>query len=305
MPSLNAGRVVTAYNPYTKALARYSVPYYGTARKYMAAYKIAKWGYKNRRNIGRAYKTAKRMRKAKLQKRTQPSVKQSKTKKNQDSVPTGPPTGLTMGRLQIRVIPYPSGPGAANQEVNRRLSNTYDLRGVKICRVFEYDANSNTTQDIGPIEVNYALVQIKHDMNSTSFDAEIKDKFWRDYSSATVKYRNWSDYIETSVWSAEYNCLPLNPTSDFTVLTRMKKRLCPDSSAIEGWGRNIWKIDRYFKIKKKIEVPTSNDALPLNPILELIWYNTVTPRRFPDDPTAFEYIKTYKMNTVYFRNMSG
>ena len=274
------------------------------ARRYMAAYKIARWAVKNRRGIKRvarrAYRTGRQV-KAKMSKRTQPSVRQA-SKKRADAVWTGSADALSMGRLNISSLPYPVH--TTDNDVNGRVSNTILTKGIKICRTFEYRGGSS----IGPIMVNWALIQLKHDEPEVSWPTQIEEDFWRRYDGLQDKSANWSNYIATSIWDESYNCLPMNPSSDFKILTRKKfvlHRETGTGSAVatrRGAGPSIKKIERYFKVYKKQEFSRTTEGQPTNPILEIYWYNTLTPREWPLDPTSDTWIYTHKMNAVYFNN---
>ena len=215
----------------------------------------------------------------------------------QAGLPTGPSVGLEMGRTYITDFPWPEIANN-NNVIYRREGNVIHVKGIKICRFFSYDAQSFSAEDIGDIEVNYCLLQLKNDEDNTELSNEMPLNFFRDNSISTQASSDFPTYGSTSDWKMAMNCLPINPNNKVNILTRMKKIITPLTTSHDG--KNYWKIEKYFKIDKNFTFKNSTNNLPSRRIFEFYWYNTVTPNRFPADPTAVTYVKTDVTNTLYY-----
>lgn len=294
MPSYALARRATMLRSARMGM-RYAVP-----RRYMAAYKIARFAYRNRKNIYKGYRAAKRIRrtvKSKVHRRTLPGIKNPSLKKS-DSVPNGPALAVTMGTLNIRDFPWPAH--SNNDGLTIRNRNNIFVKGLKVCRHFQYVYQFDGANDIGEIEVHWGILQLKNDEDNTELSTELLLNFFRDNSGSLTRSRDFQVYTPTSVWDMGKNCFAINPNNKVRVITHQKKRLCPKSNQAQVLGKNIWKIDRYYKLKKRLSFSSTNADLPNQRLFEFYWYNTVTPDEFPSDPLAVQYIETDVLNTVYY-----
>jgi len=239
--------------------------------------------------IQRAYRS---YRKTKIGKRMVPQDR-TRCQAYQDAVPNVMNL-FPMGTLQTDIIGVPLGASELTS-VNRRTGIKAVIKGIKICRIFTY-INVN----IGTIEVNWALVQMKSP-NATPTGI----RFFRYNNDDNDRSRDFIDYGAGSLWDMGKNCLAMNPEYEFNILTRRKFMLNPTnfSTDLERPLVNIWKIEKYFPIKKRMHWQGNNDFSPANGIYEVYWYNTATTVAFPVNPIASSYLQTCNTNTVYFRDI--
>lgn len=252
------------------------------------------------RLIQRVYRGYRSRKKTKLAKRMSKEPRLASNAKQ--SAVTGSPTGLNMGFLYSHVIPYPAL-SADPSTITQRQNNCIRVKGIKICRSFYYNADYGTAdQAIGPIQVNWALVQLK---DRTAQISESIQNFFRDHSSTNARAKAFIPYLANSSWSLEYNCLPMNPNSNFNILTRWKRTIYPRASGGADLYKTHWKIEKYFPIKKNQRFDASNSTNPQMPIYEIYWYNTVNDSQFPADPTAYIHVVTNHSNTIYYHEAFG
>lgn len=278
------------------------------SRKYVMAARAIQGAWRHRRTIKRTakmiYRYGKR-RKTKYGKRSMPNVKQS-SQASGDAIPvvsSPAATGFNMGSLQIQSLPWPSfGDGLRERE-----RNVIRFKGVKICRLFEYATDKDSAFDIGPIELHWALVQFK-DPQLLTTDLSILNDTFRTFESDTTKSQNFPTYSAASNWDMTLNCAPLNPEK-WKVLTHKRFALCAQDNSNNAAGRMMLttrrgphyvKIEKYYKFNKSLNFRNTSDGVPDNNIVELYWYNTISPRGFPADPAATKYINTHKAHIIYF-----
>lgn len=265
------------------------------ARKVQRAFR----SYKGRSNRP----AKKRMRtKGKMERRVYTGVKNTSAKVGQ-TPPTGPAPALNLGELVISDFPWPLM-ATNNTNLRRRESNTVHVKGIKLCRQFQY-ARVAGAGDVGPIEVHYAILQLKNDEDNTELAAELVNNFFRNYSTTTQNSQDFPGYGPSSQWDMALNCLPINPNNKVTVMTHRKKILLPADTNTTAARRNIWTIDEYMKINKPFSFKENNNGLPSRRIFEVYWCNTQTPFEFPADPSVGNYIETDKMHTMYYGNTHG
>lgn len=264
------------------------------ARKVQGAFR--RWA----RKTGKPSAKRRRTGKYKMQPRVMGASNYSQGKA--DLVPFGPDTQVQMGILNVNDFPWPAWVGSS-ATLGERLTNKIFLKGLKLCRQFEYTFNANTP-DVGLIEVNWALVQLKNDEDNTELAAELGVNFFRDNFSAAERSQDFNQYITSSQWSMQLNCLAINPNNKINILARKKKILAPgfDVALGQKGHPSFWKIEEYMPIKKFFTFKSTTDTLPNQRLIELHWYNTVSASKFPADPTVIKHIGTNKMHTVYYGN---
>jgi len=263
------------------------------ARKVQKAYR----SYATRRSMP----AKKRMRtKGKLEKRVTTGVTNTSEKRMQP-IPTGPAFAFSLGELVISDFDWPF---STNNQANirHRENNIIHVKGIKICRHFQYAAVAGNSNDIGPIEVHWALLQLKNDEDNTELQAELIANFFRDNSNNTTSSRDFPTYTTSSDWDMGLNCLPINPNNKVNVLTHTKRTLIAANNESQAAGKNIWMINKYMKVDKTFSFKDNTSGLPSRRIFECFWCNTVTPYEFPTDPSAIQYIESDRMNTVYYAN---
>jgi len=239
----------------------------------------------------------KKRRTSKIGKRMTAANVRNTSMKVQHGYPTGPATAITMGRLENARLPWPAY--ATANTLTNRTRNIIKVSSIKICRHFEYP---DTVNDVGPIEVHWCLVQAKDpDMLHTSLD--YLNDFFRDNSTSTSRTTNFPSYVGSSPWNLLLNCGAINPNNKLKVLTHQRKMLTQYSLVAGRKDDHLWRINRFYKVNKNMSFEQTTDTEPQNTIFELFWYNTVSPSKFPADPTAVQYIETDRANTVYWKNM--
>ena len=217
----------------------------------------------------------------------------------QAGIPTGPATGLNMGVQYITDFPWPFM-STQNNSMLRRETNVIHCKGIRLCRTFQYAQDKGGANDIGDIEVHYAIVQLKNDEDNTELEAELWKNWFRDNSSGTSMSTDFPTYTSGSVWNMKLNCQAINPNNKVNVLMHKKKQLHPVGFQDAGGTKNYWQIDQYLKIGKNFSFKDNDMGLPSKRLIEVYWYNTVMPRSFPANPAAVSYIETDVSNTVYY-----
>lgn len=280
---------------------------YPMSRKYIMAARTVQAAWRYRRAIKRGakwtYRAYASRKRTKYSKRSMPSTRQfSQAKGDPYPVATGGGS-FFMGSLQIQSLPWPQWSGADG--LTQRTRNTILFKGVKICRYFEYLHVAGSANDIGPIEVHWALVQFK-DPKLLTTDLSILNDTFRSYESDTTKSQNFPTYNSTSNWDMMLNCAPLNPEK-WRILTHQKFVLEAKSTGNDGRqkvtptrGQHYRKLEGYKKFNKYMMFRDTSNGAPDNDIVELYWYNTISPVGFPTNPVANSYIGTRKAHIMYF-----
>jgi len=264
-----------------------------SARKVQKAFR----GYKARK----AMPARKRARANGPMKRVYTGVKNASAKIAQ-GVPTGPAFAISLGDLVLSDFAWP--PQDGNTVITRRESNQIAVKGIKLCRQFQY-ARVAGAGDVGNIEVHWALLQLKNDEDNTELTSELIQNFFRDNANTTQRSTDFPTYGAASPWHFGMNCWAINPNNKVRVLTHRKKVLSAVTPESNANGSNIWKIEEYMKINKDFSFKSNDSTLPSNRIFEVYWCNTVTPFEFPANPTTPQYIETDKLHTTYFGNTVG
>lgn len=297
----------TTLTRYGARAATRAMRFYPNARGYAMAARAIQYGWRNRKRIKRAakavYRMGKRRRTAKWGRRTMPNAK-ARAQAKQDIIPVATQEQFPMGSLQIKSLPWPTfGDG-----LRQRERNMIRFKGVKICRYFEYFRDLGGADDIGPIELHWALVQFKDPVLLTT-DLQNLNDFFRSHESDTTRSQNFPTYGSSSGWDMTMNCQPINPEK-YRIITHRRYLLEPrnNTTGVSGiYGKNrtphFVKIEKYFKFNKVMNFRNQSDGVPDNNIVEVYWYNTATLAGFPADPVAKNYITSNKANTLYYGDM--
>lgn len=263
-------------------------------RKYQAAVKVGSFLYKNRGKV-------KAISKAVLRRRTAPGVK-SYSKSSTNSPALGS-TSIILATLYISDFPWPA---RGSDGANFRDSNVIFVKGIKVCRQFEYNAFAGQIAganiDIGPIVVHWALLQLKNDEGTSEISQELPDRFFRD-NSVDSRTRSFGNATAASTWDMGKHCLPINPNDKVRILTRKKKTLIA-----RGGGQNntskgsFWNIERYYPMKKRMNFAGANSQFPAQRIFECYWCEAKTDSQYPSVPNTTNTIVTARTNQIYFKD---
>lgn len=260
---------------------------------YRAAYQGARWAAPR---IQRWYRKRRKNMRSKMHRRTEPGIR-LRSKAFQNGIPGGTNQRFGLGQFQINNnLPYPPQAVDVTQD-NRRKNSTVFMKGFRICRTFYVErAGIGNLNNAAQVEIHWALLQQKAGSLGPSLETDTKVNFFRDHTAATTRARNFNDYGPTDPWSAEFNCLPINPQNDFNIITHQKKILSPVSDVAAR--PTLWKIDKYYKLKKHVRF-TGTTGLPERPVYEVFWANTVSAQDFPANPQT-ETIATWNTHVGYF-----
>lgn len=210
-----------------------------------------------------------------------------------------------MGQLEVRQLPWPvlQQTGAGNRQ---RDGNQIFCRGIKINRLFQYRAYGGSTSDVGPVIVNWALLQCKNYMSITTIIEKINEDFLRDLS-LDGRSRDFEPYAQAGdPWRQSMNVCPINPDNNFNVLSHKRKMIQIKANADNIKANSIWWIKKYFKIGKRFTFPANEENQPINTIFECFWYNSFSVEQFPVTPAgpgAASFLSTNYYNQVYFNDI--
>ena len=284
-------------------LARAYVKRTGYGRAINTGIALGKFAYKNRKSIakGAKYLRSKRRKKS-VSSRVIPASNPTGVESKQDTSPQVATDAFIENLYAVRVVMPAQGTA-----YTQRLAPNIWISGIKICRTFYYDQLVGTGGDIGPLKLHWGLVQMKSTPGNANTDAVNKAvmalQFFRSNDETTDRHRAFVDATAApKTWDDYTNCLPMNPDGAVKILTRRKKWICARDTQSQTMGKERWQIEKYYKIKKNLHYYTSTSTTLENPIYEVFWYNTYNPATYPAaSPTTVAYVKTYKTNTVYFR----
>ncbi|MGL6009821.1 MAG: hypothetical protein ACRC1D_10240 [Culicoidibacterales bacterium] len=196
--------------------------------------------------------------------------------------------------LYVETIPFPSARNPAISE-GERIGSRIFVHGIKICRTF------NVVSEGFPIryQLNWALVQAKEGVVNDAADvatikAQIKEDFFRE-TGITGRVSQFED--SPALWNAKYNCAPMNPNSDYKIITRWKfdiEQLRPNVPT----SHCIKKIDKYFRLKLPMEFEDNSFTQPKHAIYELFWFSAVLQKQHQ----AFAQITCNKNLQTYYSN---
>jgi len=216
-----------------------------------------------------------------------------------------------MGTMYFQSIPWPYKPtDGENFSTKKRESNHLNLHGFKIHREFAYEKDE--IDGVGPIVVNWAIIQGRVDIDTQELAAALTNNTFREHSSLINETYSFEQYTATGSganWKGELNYLPLNPDNKFKILTHKRMVLQPKNFSNfaqrarkgEGWSApNRWEIKKYYKVGKTFSFEDNNAITPQKNIYEVFWYNTQTPDGFPVNPISTSYLTTMRRNQTYY-----
>lgn len=211
---------------------------------------------------------------------------------------------VNMGQLTFNDFPWPVV-DSLNTSVVRRETNTIFVKGLKIHRRFEYRFPKGDPNDIGPIQVHWALCQLKNDEVDAEIIGELSTSWFRDNSDGADRTRNFNTYTATDAWDEGKNQFAINPNNKVRVLTHKKKVIHPyhDATGNYTYQSHQWTIDRYYKVKKNFWFADITRTNPNQRIFEVYWYNTDTARKFPTTNADGAFLSTTFMHSVYYCNI--
>lgn len=228
------------------------------------------------------------------------------------SIQATPPqfnTPVELGVLYLKQLIMPVQSGNANQFTTRQGTQIY-LTGVRFCRQFEFLRPSEEVEQVPPIMVHWAVIQLK-DADTPILERRnsIQSKFFRQLDDDDDRWAPFIDNLPSgTLWSAQKNCCAMNPDNEFNILTHQKwvmeqGHFFPtDSGPNVRPGQYIKQIDKYISIKKKIAFSTLDTNELTHPIYECVWYQTLTPSQYPTN-TAVPALATWDWHTVYYRSV--
>lgn len=258
------------------------------------------------RKIQRAFRKAKKSRRARMQPSARASGKAVEQAKmvSSDNVRLRTLTGNYMPN------PQPSS-DAGDFNVRERSSCYYS--GYKVCRVFE---NRGTAfEDV--YTVNYCIVQMNRgfvgdvgaggEKSEAEVLTDMRENFFRNNLETNTKVQDFQNAatVGTTLWDMTYDCRPMNPNKGYKIIFRKKFTLYP--RAISGGERgvlrhNFKKFEFYMPIKKRMQFQTKNSSICNTPFFEVYWYNTRSPEDWPSsNPGSITDVKTYTHHKLYFR----
>lgn len=134
---------------------------------------------------------------------------------------------------------------------------------------------------------------------------EIATKFFRTFDDSFDRVADFADNNSASTYDSKLNYCKMNPDGNFNILTHRTKMLST-KFGIQGydWKMSpfLWHIDTYMKLNKTFTYGNTDNAYPDNPLFEVYWYQTVTPTDYPFGYSDYEYVGTFRQNTVFFKS---
>jgi len=209
---------------------------------------------------------------------------------------------IKLMNLHINAVTFPIG----GSGVGDRQSLNMDLRGLKFCRTFELRQQNNAAQGIPPVTVHWALIQLKcANKDPAEWEDDIKEKFFRSYTDTNARYQPFINNGPDSGWTTHGNCLPVNPSGEFKLLSHRKWMLTQprDTSYYYPIKAIQARLEKYVPVKQRLEFDRIESSIPTHPIIECIWYQTNTPHDYPlNGNRNAEYLETWFQNTVFFNH---
>lgn len=295
-------------------------------RRYRRRYPRRRF-YRRRRTYSRRYPKRRRM-KYKLYRRTvRAPAKRSRAVSSDPIDATGPvsfrsltanvPTELGkfannfidiyLGQLYYQVIPYPVPPTTTDSAVIRRESNSILANGLRICRKFKYHKGGTEAQYAGPIQVHWALVQAKDSVtyeNRNSSSLGIMNRLFTQHSDVDDKTTNFVNVVNAADnWRSSRDCLKLNSEYGYKILTHKKFVLQKDTTGAihAGEDYSVKVVDKYYKIGKRQNFNDNAADVPMSPIMEIFWCQSLHAYDWPADPTADTVISATRYHTLWYK----
>lgn len=295
-------------------------------RRYRRPYRRRRY-YRRRRTYSRRYPKRRRMR-YKLYRRTvRAPAKRSRAVSSDPIDATGPvsfrsltdnvPTELGkfgnnfieiyLGQLYYQVIPYPVPPTSSGTAVIRRESNSIYANGLRICRKFKYTKIASSTDYSGPLQIHWALIQAKDTVtyaNRNSTSLGIMNRLFTQHSDVDDKTTNFVNTVAAADnWRSSRDCLKLNSEYGYKILTHKKFVLHKNTTgAIQAApDYSIKVIDKYYKIGKRQNFNDNAADVPMSPIMEIFWCQSLHAFDWPTDPTASPVVSSTRYNTLWYK----
>lgn len=173
-----------------------------------------------------------------------------------------------------------------------RLSNEVFCPGFKICQTFYNDA-------LYPIEIHWAVLRFKNKEYATLDTAlpEVRADFFRDPINTLDREADFP--TSTAAYDQRLKCYPINPNR-FDIMTHQKFMMGGKLSTISvNDSKHVMKIERWFRINKKLEFETPTAVNPNFPFILVSWACNVDPNDYSNVATPWRW-ETYI--TPYFKS---
>lgn len=197
---------------------------------------------------------------------------------------------MTVNVPTIRMIKFPVL--NANSDQGRRSNNIF-FSGVKICTTFYNDSPN-------PMEVHFALVRFIDKENPGGLSmtaAQVSTDFFRDPTGSTDREADFPN--GAIVYQTGLKCWNMNSTK-FNILTHKRMLLGQKATGISVKDSGyIRKIERFYRVNKRVIFENQSDALHNNPFCLLCWFTPVDPANFL---VGSQEVRVETMITPYYRN---
>lgn len=197
---------------------------------------------------------------------------------------------------------------------NRRKAAVPFVSGIHICRHFFWHGAYADYEF--PVVVHYALVQANDQYRSDELSLEAssgwaapatgiwKAQFFIANEGHQDKNADFEDTTTRDSWSSRYVCGKMGG-QQYKVLKHWRKRLLAINKA-GGANSNQrhWKIEKYFKIGKRMRFHTNVNSGPQRQIYEVMWFTTEYPGDYGGAgtlETANKELETWHLNKTYWR----
>lgn len=173
-----------------------------------------------------------------------------------------------------------------------RLSNEVYCPGFKICQTFYNDA-------LYPIEIHWAVLRFKNKEFSTLDTAlpEVRADFFRD--PINIADREADFPTSTAAYDQRLKCYPINQNR-FDIMTHQKFMMGGKLSTISvNDSKHVMRIEKWFRINKKLEFETPTAVNPNFPFILVSWACNVDPNDYSNTATPWRW-ETYI--TPYFKS---
>lgn len=282
------------------------------AQTYYVASRLADVSTTAARNIIR--KTFRRY-KAKMSRRSMPKFQRQAPARGKQTTNSGDGAGtlLAYRKLYAFYMPNPAAPVQPKDFNVRERAHVY-YSGYKICRTFE---NIGTTK-LDVFTCTYMIIQMapRALFNIADTDAPttaqvqdfLRKDFFRDTSLNTSSMA--SEFVDAPtsgnvIWQMKYNCNPINPNKQFSIVYKKKFMLYPGNSAENDYElqrASYKKIEFYLPIKRRVQFRDKDAGAPVQPFLEVFWYHGRTSNNHPaNNQGAVTDLETHAQHTLYYR----
>lgn len=159
------------------------------------------------------------------------------------------------------------------------------FHGVNICETF---VNTSGLKNAF-FEIHIAMVQAKSefgdDIDATI--AELKENFFSDARDKTTepgqftrRTSSFDDLENGDAYDHKYACLPMSKDK-MNIIFHWKRLITPDREQSTNNFNHMWRIDKYFKIMKKVEFDAATSAQPRRPFVIFTWVTTPSGKYWP------------------------